>query len=81
MKYTVGAGLNVRAGDGTRALSLMLVAALLPLAQGASAQQENGALVLEEVMVVARKREESLQDVSVAVSAVTGQAIDDAVSR
>ena len=34
--------------------------------------------VLEEVLVTARKREENLQQVSVAVSVVTAQTIEDA---
>jgi iron complex outermembrane receptor protein len=45
------------------------------------AQQAKEDLVLEEVLVTARKRVESLQDVSVAVSAVTAQALDDAHIR
>lgn len=39
---------------------------------------ESFSQVLEEVLVTARKREENLQDVSVAVSVVTAQTIEDA---
>lgn len=42
-------------------------------AQGSAAQSD--ALVLEEIVVTARKREESLQDVPVAVTAVTAASI------
>jgi iron complex outermembrane receptor protein len=55
----------------------MAVAVLPAYAQQPAAEK----LVLEEVLVSARKREESLQDVSVAVSAVAGSAIDDAHIR
>jgi iron complex outermembrane receptor protein len=48
---------------------------------GAMAQTQSSSLVLEEVIVTARKREERLQDVAVAVSAISGKAIDDAHIR
>ncbi len=44
-------------------------------------QEDRSDLQLEEVMVTARKREESLQDVSVAVTAVSGSALIDAQIR
>jgi iron complex outermembrane receptor protein len=45
------------------------------------AQQERESLVLEEVLVVARKREENVQDVSIAVSALSGTELTDAHIR
>lgn len=52
---------------------------LLPALSGVSAvAQAQEAGMLEEVVVTARKREESLQDTPVAVSAMTGSALKDA---
>ncbi|MEE4277169.1 MAG: TonB-dependent receptor [Halieaceae bacterium] len=60
---------NVLAAS-VRSVSIAAAAALmLPLAPAASAQ---GATVLEEVTVTARRRSESLQDVPIAVSALSG---------
>ena len=64
------------------ARNLLLANLVAVVAMPSSAQQpEVEKLVLEEVLVSARKREESLQDVSVAISAVSGSAIDDAHIR
>lgn len=54
------------------------LAVTVPAGQ-ALAQDANpsGHAMLEEVMVTAQKRQESLQDVPIAVSAVTGERIDD----
>ncbi|MCA0892158.1 TonB-dependent receptor [Microbulbifer agarilyticus] len=60
-----------RAGVGGFALSTLV------LACGAVAD-ENGEYGLEEVTVTAQKREASIQDVPVSVSATTGQALEDA---
>lgn len=62
-----------RAAITATALSPLLVAPLLPgLAVTAEANQS----VIEEVLVTAQKREQNLQDVSVAVSAFSGAAIE-----
>ena len=46
--------------------------ATLPLAPSASAQESERALVLEEVTVTARRRSENVQDVPIAVTALSG---------
>jgi len=56
----------------------LLAASLLALSHAPVYASEEAVLALEEVLVTARKREESMQDVSVAVSAVTAAAITDA---
>ena len=56
-------------------LSLTCMAALFLLASGAHAQRSNSGLVLEEIIVTATKREQNLQDVAVAVTALSDQAI------
>lgn len=62
------------------ALKVAVLSALSATTQ-VQAQAESEALVLEEVLVTARKRQESLQDVSVAVSAVSNAALADAHIR
>ena len=62
-----------RSTSAALALALVPFAATLLPAQMARAQ---GANVLEEVMVTARKREESLQDTPVAVNVVTADALN-----
>ncbi|TAJ72764.1 MAG: TonB-dependent receptor [Phenylobacterium sp.] len=64
-------------GSGVSAL-LASLAAAPALAQTAPAAAERSAgTALEEVIVTARRREENLQDVPAAVSAVSGQALQD----
>ena len=55
----------------------LAVALLMPLT-GVEQTRAQGALQLEEVVVTARKREESLQDVSVAVTALSSAVLDSA---
>ena len=64
-------------------LKLGLVCALivglsqfLPVHQAAAQEAGSGALTLEEVIVTARRREESLQDTPLSVSAFTSEEID-----
>lgn len=52
------------------ALSVAVGSVLSP---SLTAQEESGGLMLEEVVVTAQKREETLQDVSVSVLAVSGE--------
>ena len=54
----------------------LLVLTLVPVAPIASAQ--DGALAIEEVVVTARKRDESLQEVPIAITAFTEQTIQKA---
>jgi iron complex outermembrane recepter protein len=61
--------------------SALAAAIIATLPYQLSAQENEEILVLEEVLVTARKREESLQDVSVAVSAVSSSALIDAQIR
>jgi len=58
----------------TRTIVLISMLSMLPFAT-ASAQQE-GALSIEEVIVTARKRAESLQEVPIAITAFTEQTIE-----
>ena len=60
---------------GRKSLIAAAVLATLPLAPGAIAQE---GLVLEEVIVTARKREENLQDTPVSITAVSGAMINQA---
>lgn len=63
-------------------LALCVSIASLPLSTGVFAQRDLSQYEgLEEVIVTARKREQGLQDVSVAVSALTGQDIANAQIR
>ncbi|MEQ8205425.1 MAG: TonB-dependent receptor, partial [Woeseia sp.] len=58
-------------------LSLTVLALVLPaLLPAAATAQETGARTLEEVVVTARRREESLQDVPVSITAFTGEQLD-----
>jgi len=59
-------------------VSLTCAATLLLLAGAAQAQQSNSGLVLEEILVTATKREQSLQDVAVAVTALSDDFIKEA---
>jgi len=64
-----------------KALSTAIATALLATSFNVSAQQESGEGeypdILEEVLVTARKREESLQDVPFSVAAMTETAMQD----
>ena len=54
---------------------------LIPLFLTASfAQEESSGLEIEEIIVTAQKREESLQDVPIAITAITEQ-LEDATIR
>lgn len=66
------------AGTATQALALLAATLALP-AGTADAQQ--GSRALEEIVVTARKAEESLQDVPISISAFTAQDIENAGLR
>lgn len=59
-------------------LPLGCMAALLLVASGASAQRSSVGFVLEEIIVTATKREQNLQDVAAAVTALSDEAISQA---
>lgn len=61
----------------THTFALLAVLPVAPLAQ-AQAGTPEGAMVLEEVTVTARRRDESLQEAPYAVTAFTAQALQDA---
>lgn len=65
--------MNTRSAQQTHFRKSLLVTGVLLASGGAVAQQ----LVLEEVMVTAQKRAESLQDVPIAVAAMSGEKIED----
>lgn len=63
---------------GAAILSAAVYSAVLPAAGFAQEQQNNGtsgdlAFVLDEVIVTAQKREQSLQDVGISIAAMTGE--------
>ena len=64
----------------TRAFCSLIAVGLSTLSVSVPAWAE-GSDVLEEVVVTARKVEESMQDVSVAVTAFTGEAVDNLMIR
>src|SRR5689334_17062745 len=57
-------------------LSAAVAAALLPATFVVSASETESAGALEEVVVTARKREESLQDTPIAISAFSAAALE-----
>ena len=59
----------------TNAKRNLIAAGLIAIGQGSALAQEQ--LVLEEVLVVATKRTASLQDIPLAVSAITEEALRD----
>ena len=59
-------------GHSKRLLAVAVAAGLVPSAR-VLAQGEG----LEEILVTAQRREQSLQDVPISVTAVTGQAIEE----
>lgn len=61
-----------------RGSSLLTGLALTALAVPAAQAQDSGEIVLEEIIVTAQKREESLQDVPISVNAVTGEKLAEA---
>lgn len=61
-----------------RGSSLLTGLALTALAVPAAQAQDSGEVVLEEIIVTAQKREESLQDVPISVNAVTGEKLAEA---
>lgn len=65
--------------DPRKAILAVCMPLALLLAQSASAQQgdADGQLALEEIVVTAQKREQSIQDVPISVTAFDGAAIED----
>ena len=57
------------------------IALILPFAAPATAQESQASEFLEEIVVLATKREQTLQEVPVAVSVVTAETIDQAQVR
>jgi outer membrane receptor protein involved in Fe transport len=64
---------RIQDSDRKITLACILTDAALSWLPGAAAQ----GLVLEEVIVTAQKRTESLQDVPISVAAMSGEKIDD----
>ena len=60
----------------TRVLTLALFPAMLPLSPALTVAQENRA-VLEEIIVTASRRETSLQDTPIAVTAMSANLIEE----
>ncbi|HEU4591735.1 MAG TPA: TonB-dependent receptor [Steroidobacteraceae bacterium] len=65
--------MNMHKGKGR--LALLCGAAALAAASAAGAQSEESAATLEEVVVTAQKREQNVQDVPIAIDAVSRDAI------
>ncbi len=64
-------------GYFTIALGMAAALGTLSIAPVAQAQEEGASETVEEIMVTARRREESLQDVPIAVSAFSGEQLED----
>ena len=68
-------------GHFRKLLYLVFFSILIPLfITGSFAQEESSSLEIEEIIVTAQKREESLQDVPIAITAITEQ-LEDATIR
>ena len=66
----------------TRLLILLTIFSIaFPLSFSVSAQEESSSLVIEEIIVTARKRDESIQDVPEAVTAIAAQLRESSVRR
>ena len=62
-------------------ISLTIFSIAFPLSFSVSAQEESSSLVIEEIIVTARKRDESIQDVPEAVTAIAAQLRESSVRR
>jgi iron complex outermembrane receptor protein len=62
-------------------ISLTIFSIMFPLSFSVSAQEESSSLVIEEIIVTARKRDESIQDVPEAVTAIAAQLRESSVRR
>ena len=61
--------------------SIFTFALLIPVSFSVSAQEESLSLAIEEIIVTARKKDESIQDVPMAVTAITDQLREGSVRR
>ncbi|MDG1113626.1 MAG: hypothetical protein P8N63_07620, partial [Pseudomonadales bacterium] len=64
---------NLNVGTLSRAGLIGVLSSTVAIISGAPVYASEGALVLEEIIVTARKKDESIQDVPLAVTAITGQ--------
>ena len=64
-----------------RAPSLADIAAAFGFAGAAAAQDQDGATTVDEIIVTAQKREQSLQDVPIVVTSLSQEVLDDAGVR
>jgi iron complex outermembrane receptor protein len=62
-------------------ISLTIFSIAFPLSFSVSAQEVSSSLVIEEIIVTARKRDESIQDVPEAVTAIAAQLRESSVRR
>ena len=62
-------------------MSLAIVSIVIPVSFSVSAQEEAPSLAIEEIIVTARKKDESIQDVPMAVTAITEQLRESSVRR
>ena len=60
---------------------LLIIAMVLPAFWASNALSQEASKALEEIVVTARKREENLQDVGLAVSALSKTEIDQQFTR
>jgi outer membrane receptor protein involved in Fe transport len=67
--------LRINLGGALLALAVSSISPNIARAQGAAATQAEAPMGLETVVVTARKRKESAQDVPVAVTAITGEEV------
>ena len=58
-------------------ISMQIAAGLVPISSELYAQTENSGFALEEIVVEARRRSESLQDVPLSIVALTSEALQD----